>query len=60
MSRLDEVQVIAYHIDVPEDLVAVLIEDGWLADCPTHGLEVAAGHSPETFEERVTEMAGVA
>jgi hypothetical protein len=51
-----EVPVIAYLIDVPEDLVAVLIEDGWIADCQSHGLEVAAIHSPEAFEQHVDEM----
>ena len=58
MSRAtaNETPVIAYLIDVPDDLVAVLIEDGWIADCSVHGLEVAAAHTPQQFEDHVDEM----
>lgn len=52
------IEVIAYHIDVPEDLLAVLMEDGFVAECSRHGYEVAATSSPEKLEARLDELAG--
>ena len=52
------IEVIAYHIDVPDDLLAVLIEDGYIIECAHHGYEVAAASSPELLEERLDYLEG--
>ena len=52
------IEVIAYHIDVPDDLLAVLIEDGFVAECTRHGYEVAATSTPDLLEARLEELAG--
>lgn len=52
------IEVAAFHIDVPEDLVAVLVEDGFIAECSKHGFEVAAGKSPQDLEDELDRLAG--
>jgi hypothetical protein len=52
------IEVIAYLIDVPEDLLAGLIEDGYISECSKHGYEVTGGIQPEQLEERLEWLAG--
>jgi len=52
------IEVIAYMIDVPEDLLAGLIEDGYISECSKHGYEVTSGREPQDLEDRLDYLAG--
>jgi hypothetical protein len=52
------IEVIAYLIDVPEDLVAVLVEDGFINECSTHGWEVTGGRDPQELEDELERLEG--
>ena len=50
------IEVIAYHIDVPENLLSRLIAEGYISECSKHGYEVTAGRNPDELEERLDEL----
>ena len=50
-------EVVAYWIDVPDEMVDRLVNEGLIAECSVHGVfEVAASRKPDDLEQRIEDI----